>query len=242
MKTNMLKHFSFFLLTVGFFFNAGIVRSQVSPKYNIQTFSLKFDGRRRVIIPEVISRRIVECGKPLPLDVMYETEPFVNAEQSSYHRGIMNTFKHPKYLINATPRLLPPTCEFKSLNERSVLHDVLSGRCVDITEIDSSKDDCGIKREVNMDPSSAIKKLSEFSARYKKLQKLLREIGRDIRYTDFVNKYYTCFITSSVDTLSTKQDERRITKLVTSLKVNCTTPSKLAPIQKSGTYAEIALN
>ena len=116
-------------------------RLQCSPKYSIQNFSLKFDGRRRVIIPEVIKRRFLEGGKPLPLEFIYDTEPFDTPEESSNHRGIMNTYKQTKYLRNPTPPLLPSTREFKRLNERPVMHDILSGRSVDITAQDYSKDD-----------------------------------------------------------------------------------------------------
>lgn len=205
---------------------------QCTPQYNIQKFSLKFDGRRRVIIPETIKKAYIDQGKTLPMDIMLDTQAFDTPEESTFDRGIMKAYKQSIYLRNATIPLLPSTRRsYESLNERSVLHDVLSGRPIELKELDRTKSDWGKKHEIQLDLPSAVELLAKFRNKFKKINKSLSEIAKDIYETEWG-------ILSKKEILSKKQ----VLRLVSGLKVDSVYETNLAPVQKSGTYAELALN
>lgn len=212
---------------------------QCSPQYNVQKFSLKFDGRRRVIIPEDIKKAYLYEGKPLPMDILYDTEPFKTALESTFDRGFMNVYKQAKYLKNSTKALLPSIRRsYIALNERSVMHDVLMDRPVELKELDCSNPDWGKKRDIHLDLPSAVELLAKFRNKYKRLEKDLRKIEKDIS-----QKAWDLLYQKHFDNPLEKTDKvkKTLLKLVSGLKVSTTYKENLAPIKKSGTYPEIAL-
>ena len=164
-----------------------------TPSYSVKSFKTKYDSRREVIIPEGLKKDYLKKGISLPNDVMYKTEAYQRADDSTLDRGIMDTWKNPSYLKNSSIRLLPSTKHYENLNERSVINDVLSCRPVDVTEKDPSSLEFNKKKEISISKHVAIECLAEF--RVKDIDSKLRNVIK-------------------------LRNKLRLVKLVSSLKVN----------------------
>ena len=140
-----------------------------TPVYSSRSYKMIYDGRRRVVVPKDIRKKYIENGLPLPMDRLYETEPWTCASESMLSRSMMNTWKKAKY-VKYSPRLLPSTKEYEDFNERSVLVDVNSGRSVDITCKDPRDPDYNIERRLLSE--GLLEKMAKFRSYRRRLKNL----------------------------------------------------------------------
>lgn len=170
---------------------------ECTPSLSVRLYKMKFDGRREVVIPESIKKVFVETGK-MPVDMLYDTKPFVRANNSSLHRGMMDTYKQSKY-TSFTPRLLPSTKEYESFNERSVFNDIFAGRETKLVEQDIRSPDFGKSEVVKLDFVEAVDKLAKLACiknlveKYKRLELELWGLEsefKSLKWSD-INRLYT---------------------------------------------------
>jgi len=62
---------------------------QCTPVYSSRSYKMINDGRRKIIVPSEVREKYLEKGLPLPMDRLYESEPFETAEESTLYRGLM---------------------------------------------------------------------------------------------------------------------------------------------------------
>lgn len=204
-----------------------------TPIYSCRSYKMMFDGRRRIVVPKDLQN-----GLPLPMNRLYETEPWTCASESSLARGIGKTWKTGKY-VKYSPRLLPPTKEYEDFNERSVIHDVLSGRPVNITCKDPRDLDYNNEKRILLSYEESLDKLVKFRV-YRRLienlskniiesEKVLSNLAKKVRSLDSLINFKLCYdesyykmkslLTVNKDTLLLSE-RKRIVNLFNSVKLN----------------------
>lgn len=210
-----------------------------TPVYSSRSYKMVFDHRRRIVVPKDIKIKYLDKGLPLPTNILYETVPFGRAKESSLYRGLMNKYKQSQY-VKYSPRQLPSTKEYEDFNERSVVHDVLSGRGINITCKDPRDIDYNVNREILLSVEESKDKLGKYRAsrrlidnlskRVVESEKILSNLSKKVRILDSLinfklyyedEKYYDVKtkLTINKDRLLLSE-RKRIARLFASVKIN----------------------